>query len=74
MDSKTKADSPTMRDLLKAFFADHRASFPVQYAIVVAITGVASALVMRAIGNEIAVRFDSVNAALSKAVGGTLLH
>jgi Flp pilus assembly pilin Flp len=73
MDSDAGRDRPATRNLLKAFFADRRASFPVQYAIVVAISGVASALVMRAIGNEIAGRFDSINAALSK-VGGTLLR
>ena len=74
MDSDAERDAPGTRDLLKAFFADRRASFPVQYAVVVAISGVASALVMRAIGNGIATRFDSINAALSKAIGGTLLH
>jgi Flp pilus assembly pilin Flp len=74
MDSDSGADVPGTRDLLKAFFADRRASFPVQYAVVVAISGVASALVMRAIGNEIAARFDAINAALSKAMSGTLLH
>ena len=74
MDSDSGADVPGTLDLLKAFFADRRASFPVQYAVVVAISGLASALVMRAIGNEIAARFDAVNAALSKAMSGTLLH
>ena len=74
MDSDAGRDVPGTRDLLKAFFADRRASFPVQYAVVVAISGLASALVMRAIGNEIAARFDAVNAALSKAMSGTLLH
>ena len=47
-------------------------SFPVQYAVVVAISGLASAFVMRAIGNEIAARFDAINTALSKAMSGTL--
>jgi len=72
MDSDTRADAPGKRDLLEAFFADRRASFPVQYAVVVAISGLASAFVMRAIGNEIATRFDAINAALSKAMSGTL--
>jgi len=74
MDSDAEADVPGTLDLLTAFFADRRASFPVQYAVVVAISGLASALVMRAIGNEIATRFDAINAALSKAMSGTLLH
>jgi Flp pilus assembly pilin Flp len=76
MDSDAGRDWPTTRDLLQAFFADRRASFPVQYAVVVAISGVgvASALVMRAIGNEIAARFEAINAALSKAMSGTPLH
>ncbi len=74
MDSDAGRDEPATRDLLKAFFADRRASFPVQYAVVVAISGLASAFVMRAIGNEIATRFDAVNAALNKAMSGTLLH
>ena len=72
MDSDAEADVPATRDLLKAFFTDRRASFPVQYAVVVAISGLASAFVMRAIGNEIAARFDAINAALSKAMSGTL--
>jgi len=72
MDSDAGRDEPATRDLLKAFFADRRASFPVQYAVVVAISGLASAFVMRAIGNEIATRFDAINAALSKAMSGTL--
>ena len=72
MDSDPGADVPGTRDLLTAFFADRRASFPVQYAVVVAISGLASAFVMRAIGNEIAARFDAVNAALNKAMSGTL--
>ena len=72
MDGDARADVPGTLDLLKAFFADRRASFPVQYAVVVAISGLASAFVMRAIGNEIAARFDSINAALSKAMSGTL--
>jgi Flp pilus assembly pilin Flp len=74
MDSDAGRDVPGTRELLKAFFADRRASFPVQYALVVAILGLASAFVMRAIGNEIATRFDAINAALSKAMSGTLLH
>ena len=74
MDSDAGRDWPATLDLLKAFFADRRASFPVQYAVVVAISGLASAFVMRAIGNEIAARFDAINAALSKAMSGTLLH
>jgi Flp pilus assembly pilin Flp len=74
MESDAEVDVPGTRDLLKAFFADRRASFPVQYAVVVAISGVASALIMRAVGNEIAARFDSIHAALSKAMSGTLLH
>jgi Flp pilus assembly pilin Flp len=71
MDSDAARDA---RDLLKAFFGDRRASFPVQYAVVVAISALASALVMRTTGNEIATRFDSINAALSKAMSGTLLY
>jgi Flp pilus assembly pilin Flp len=61
------------RDLLKAFLADRRASLPLQYAVLAAISGTATALAVRIIGNEIAARFESIHAALTRAGSGTLL-
>jgi Flp pilus assembly pilin Flp len=61
-------------DLLKAFLADQRASIPIQYAVMLAVSGLATALAVRAVGNDIAARFEAINAALTKAGSGALLH
>jgi Flp pilus assembly pilin Flp len=61
-------------DLLKAFLADQRASLPLQYALIAAVSGLATVVVVRAVGNDIAARFEMINAALTKAGSGALLH
>ena len=67
-------DAPTWRELLTAFRADRHASLPLQYAVLAAISGIATALATRAVGNEVAARFDAIHAALMKAGSGALLH
>ena len=57
---------------LKAFFTDRRASFSVQYAVLATISGTATALAVRVIGNDLAARFESIQAALTKAGSGLL--
>jgi Flp pilus assembly pilin Flp len=61
------------RKSLMAFLADRRASFSVQYAVLAAISGTATALAVRVVGNEIAARFESIHAALTRGGSGTLL-
>jgi Flp pilus assembly pilin Flp len=60
------------RERLKAFFADRRASFPLQYAVLAAISGTATALAVRAVGNDLAARFESIHAALTRGSGSLL--
>jgi hypothetical protein len=61
-------------DLLKAFLADRRASLPLQYAVMAAMSGLATALTVRAVGNDLAARLETIRAALAKAGSGALLH
>ena len=70
----TETDLPNTRDVLKAFLTDQGASLPLQYATLAAVSGIATALAARAIGNDIAGRLDAIQAALMKSGSGALLH
>jgi Flp pilus assembly pilin Flp len=59
--------------LLKAFLANNRASVVMQYALLVAATALLTALAMRAYSTDVAARFDTINAALSRTNSGRLL-
>lgn len=59
--------------LLKHFRADTRASVVMQYALLVAVTALLTALAIRAYSTDVAARFDAINAALTKVGAGRLL-
>jgi Flp pilus assembly pilin Flp len=59
--------------LLKAFLADVSASVVMQYALLVAATALLTALAMQAYSTDIAARFDTISAALSRTNSGRLL-
>jgi Flp pilus assembly pilin Flp len=56
---------------LKDFRADTRASVVMQYALLVAVTALLTALAMQAYGTDVAARFEAINAALTKMESGT---
>jgi len=60
------------RALLKDFLADTSASAVMQYALLVAVTALLTALAIRAYSADVAARFDAINAALTKIGSGTL--
>jgi Flp pilus assembly pilin Flp len=60
------------RTLLQAFRTDTKASAVIQYALLAAVTALATALVMRAYGTDVATRFDTINAALKQMGSGML--
>jgi len=59
--------------LLKAFLADTSASVVMQYALLVAATALLTALAMQAYSTDIAARFETISAALSRTSSGRLL-
>jgi len=63
----------TRRRLLSAFRADASGSVVMQYALLVAATALLTALAMRAYSTDVAARFDTINAALSRMSSGRLL-
>ena len=60
------------RALLKHFLADTSAAVVMQYALLVAVTALLTALAIRAYSADVAARFDAINAALTKIGSGTL--
>ena len=60
------------RSRLKDFLADDSASVVMQYALLVAVTALLTALAIRAYSTDVAARFDAINAALTKMGSGTL--
>jgi Flp pilus assembly pilin Flp len=62
----------TRRHPLTAFLADTGASVVMQYALLVAATALLTALAMRAYSTDVAARFETINAALSKIGSGRL--
>jgi len=60
------------RTRLKHFLADDSASVVMQYALLVAVTALLTALAMRAYSTDVAARFEAINAALTKIGSGTL--
>ena len=61
------------RRLLTAFLADTSASIVMQYALLVAVTALLTALAMQAYSTDIAARFETISAALSRTSSGRLL-
>jgi Flp pilus assembly pilin Flp len=57
---------------LKAFLADNRASVVMQYALLVAATALVTALAMRAYSADVAARFETISAALTRTSSGRL--
>jgi len=60
------------RALLKHFLADTSAAVVMQYALLVAVTALLTALAIRAYSTDVAARFDAITAALTKLGSGTL--
>ena len=60
------------RALLKHFLADTGAAVVMQYALLVAVTALLTALAIRAYSADVAARFDAINMALTKMGSGTL--
>jgi Flp pilus assembly pilin Flp len=60
------------RTRLKHFLVDDSASVVMQYALLVAVTALLTALAMRAYSTDVAERFEAINAALTKIGSGTL--
>lgn len=60
------------RRWLQHFLADENASVVMQYALLVAVTALLTALAMRAYSADVAARFEAINAALTKMGSGTL--
>ena len=65
-------DIERCRARLKHFRADDRGSVVMQYALLVAITALLTALAIRAYSTDVAARFDAITAALTKMGSGTL--
>jgi Flp pilus assembly pilin Flp len=63
----------TRRRLLTAFLADTSASIVMQYALLVAVTALLTALAMQAYSTDIAARFETISAALNRTSSGRLL-
>ena len=61
------------RRLLTAFLADTSASIVMQYALLVAVTALLTALAMQAYSTDIAARFETISAALNRTSSGRLL-
>ena len=59
------------RALLKDFGADRSASVVMQYALLVAVTALLTALAIRAYSTDVASRFDAIAMALTKMGSGT---
>ena len=60
------------RHPLQAFRADTRASVVMQYALLAAVTALATALAIHAYSTDVATRFDGINAALKQMGSGLL--
>ena len=58
--------------LLTAFLADTSASVVMQYALLVAATALVTALAMRAYSADVAARFETISAALTRTSSGRL--
>jgi Flp pilus assembly pilin Flp len=58
---------------LTAFLADTSASVVMQYALLVAATALVTALAMRAYSTDVAARFETISAALTRMSSGRLL-
>lgn len=63
----------TPRHPLTAFLADTGASVVMQYPLLVAAAALLTALAMRTYSTDVAARFETINAALSKLNSGRLL-
>ena len=63
----------TQRRPLMAFLADTSASVVMQYALLVAATALLTALAMRAYSTDVAARFETISAALTRMSSGRLL-
>ncbi|MGA7807709.1 hypothetical protein [Bradyrhizobium sp.] len=73
MDNETANGDGTRalkRVSLTTFFADRRASFSVQYAVLATISGTATVLAVRVIGNDLAAQFERILAALTRSGPG----
>jgi Flp pilus assembly pilin Flp len=62
----------TRRRPLTAFLADDSASVVMQYALLVAATALLTALAMRAYSTDVAARFETISAVLTKMGSGRL--
>ena len=60
------------RTLLQAFCADSSASMLMQYALLAAVTALATALAIRAYSTDVATRFDTITTALKQIGSGML--
>ena len=60
------------RALLKHVLADTTASVVMQYALLVAVTALLTALAIRAYSTDVAARYDAITTALTKMGSGTL--
>jgi Flp pilus assembly pilin Flp len=63
----------TRRRPLTAFLTDTSASVVMQYALLVAATALVTALAMRAYSTDVAARFETISAALTRMSSGRLL-